>query len=91
MISYSNYSSEEEIQKHLDWFYIYFSILNKKPVKEQAEELKNFCKWITLHGVKIYTCKAGWIKRLIEEIFPLFLDPSVHPEEVEPLLSIAFF
>ena len=56
------------------------------------KELKRLSQWIaSVHIVKVYCCRNFWIRRLVEEILPVYLQSSSHKDELAPLLSKTYF
>jgi hypothetical protein len=96
-ISYGTFSDASEILTQMDFFYLYFTLLQKSPISLQIEELKKLNRLlINAPFLRIYcrTCTfpngyGNWIQRLMEDVLPFYLKQlqAEEDEDQQPLWS----
>ena len=96
-ISYGTFSDSSEILTQMDFFYLYFNLLQKCTISLQIEELKKFNRLLSnAPFLRIYcrTCTfpsgySNWIQRLMEDVLPFYLKQlqGEEDEDQQPLWS----
>jgi hypothetical protein len=90
LISYSNSTTENDVSTQSDIFFIYFNLLRKCSPSEQIDELKKLNKFVSNWSIiKLYCCKHQWIKRVLEEVIPSYLQEE-NRDEMDSIIGKSY-